>query len=134
MGKEAALVEEASRLYIQEGLTLAEIARRLPVAQRTLERWSTHYEWPRRRRQYMASEQTLSEMVDRLKKRLALMALDENADPQKIYALCRVVAVLKPPAQAELKKIEEEEGQKQSPEELQALVAQVLETEYGIKR
>lgn len=71
-------------------------------------------------------------MLNELKKKLALRAL-EDPEPQNIYALCRIVAVLKPSAAVELKKIEEEEKRKKTPDELKKALSLTLEEVYGIK-
>ena len=120
MAKAAALIEEAGRLAVEEGLSLAEIAAvMLDVSRATLESWSAKYEWQKRRKQYLRQNHDLDEYVRRIKLRLANMLMDDELDPQACYALARGLAVLKPAAQVELRNIEkaEREAAALSPEE-----------------
>lgn len=132
MGKKAALFEEAKRLYVQEGKTLAAIFEQLNVSQQTLVKWKQEGDWETWRMNYIRSEEHLDQVLNELKKKLALKAL-EDPQPQNIYALCRIVAVLKPAAAVELRKIEEEERKKTTPEEAKKALAQTLEELYGVK-
>jgi len=135
MGKMAAYYEEAQRLFVQEGKTLSEIAQILKdVSERTLARWSSEGEWMRKRKEYLRSEEHFSQILQELKYKLAVAALSDP-NPQTIYALCRVIAVLKPSAAVELRQLEKEEaeGKRKSPEEIQRIIAETLENYYGIK-
>jgi DNA-binding XRE family transcriptional regulator len=133
MGKKAGLFEEAKRLYVQEGLTLATIAQKIQVSQQSLVKWKAEGEWENWRAKYIKSEDHFSDVLNDLKKKLVLKALEDPA-PQNIYALCRIVAVLKPSAAVELKKIEEEEKKKSSPEDMKKALDMTLEEIYGIKK
>jgi len=136
LAKMAAYYEEAERLFVQEGLSLREIARRLggEVSESTLARWSVGGDWMRKRKEYLRSEEHFAQVLQELKHKLALAAL-EDPNPQNVYALCRVIAVLKPSAAVELRQLEKEEaeGRRKSPEEIQRIIAETLESYYGIK-
>ena len=132
--RDAALIEEATRLYVQEGLTIAEIALRLPVAERTLQEWSRKYNWVKRRKQYLLQNEELQALVTKLQLRLARMLLEEDFDPQEVYALARGISVLKPSSQERLREIEklEAEGAELSAEEKIRRLAEFLRG-YGIE-
>ena len=134
MGKRAAYYEEAMRLFTQQGKTLAEIAAMLPVSTRSLAKWSTEGNWPKRRMEYLSSEQHFTDILNELKLKLALQA-QEDPDPQNIYALCRIVAVLKPAAAVELRRLEKEEKENATltAEEKLARIQEALSSVYGIQ-
>ena len=135
MGKMAAYYEEARRMFVQEGKTISEIARELKdVSERTLQRWSAEGEWAEKRKEYIIKERKLNDILEELKYKLAIVTLDDP-NPQNVYALCRIIAVLKPSAAVELRQIEKEEAEakKKSPEEVQKIVQETLENYYGVK-
>lgn len=132
MGKKAALFEEAKRLYVQEGKTLAAISEQLQVSQQSLVKWKQEGEWETWRTQYVRSEEHFDGVLNELKKKLAMKAL-EDPQPQNIYALCRIVAVLRPSAAVELRKIEEEEKNKASLEKKERTLKETLEEGFGVK-
>jgi len=131
----AAYYEEARRMFVQEGQTISEIARELKdVSERTLQRWSAEGEWAEKRKEYIIKERKLNDILEELKYKLAIVTLDDP-NPQNVYALCRIIAVLKPSAAVELRQIEKEEAEakKKSPEEVQKIVQETLENYYGVK-
>ena len=135
MAKDAALVEEATRLFVEEGLPLTEISELLPdVSERTLAAWSTKYNWSERRARYRQQNHDLDAYVSKIKLRLAEALMTEEPEPQLIYALTKGLAVLKPSAALELRKIEKEERDSStlSPEEKREKVKQAIEGVYGI--
>jgi len=135
MGKLAAYYEEAKRMFVQEGKTLSEISGELTdVSERTIQRWSSENDWPQKRKEFIVNEKKVADILKELQYKLAIAALDDP-NPQKVYALCRVIAVLKPPAALELKRLEQEEkdAQKASPEEMEKKIREMIEDIYGIK-
>lgn len=134
MAKDAALVEEATRLYVEEGLTLEEVSKAVEVSDRTVSHWSSKYGWVERRRQYRRLNRDLDELVRKIKIRLAEQLISDSIDPQMIYALARGLAVLRPAAAVELRNIEkaEKEAETLSPEEKREKVKQAIEGIYGI--
>ena len=72
--------------------------------------------------------------MEELKYKLAVATL-KDPNPQNVYALCRIIAVLKPSAAVELRQLkkEEAEARKKSPEEVQKIIQEVLENYYGVK-
>lgn len=109
--RDGPLIEAATRLYVQEGLTVEEISTRIEdVSRRTLEDWSVKFGWVARRRKYLSQENDLRAYHDKAKLRLArMLASDEEFDPQAIYALARGVAVLEPVAAIKLRELDKAE-------------------------
>jgi transposase-like protein len=131
------MIEEAARLYIQEGLTLAEVAVRLEIPQRTVESWSTKFDWGSRRKRFLSQDQELKGLFHQMKLHLArIMTSGEPIDPQDIYARTRAIAVLSPPASVQLREIEKAEAEAKdlTPEEKIERIGAVLEAVYGIPR
>ena len=116
-------------MYVDEGLSLAEVGEALPeVGARTIADWSVKYEWPKRRQAKLSQDAELSHLAEKIQLRAATEALAENPDPQRLYALCRVIAVLKPATAVLLRKLdkEEAEGQAETAEERMAKVLEIL--------
>ncbi|MDY7036744.1 MAG: hypothetical protein SV375_11360, partial [Thermodesulfobacteriota bacterium] len=76
MGKKAALFEEAQRMYVQEGATLEEISRRLDVSVTSLSIWKNEGMWQEARMRYLKSEQHFSGLMEELKSKLVIRALE----------------------------------------------------------
>jgi hypothetical protein len=136
----AALFEEAERLFVQEGLSLAEIGRRIDVTPVTMSRWKKQGDWDTRRARYLASERHFIDIMHQIKKHLAEKVLDDlqdpdadkNTIPQSIYALSRMMAAVKPYSAAELKKLEEEEKKELTPVERERIIKETIKDIYGI--
>ena len=130
------IVEEAARLYIQEGLSLREIAdgdSGFNIT--TLRRWADKYDWEKMRRRRLRKEGELEQLLSRIKLCLARMVLsednrsiDENIDSKQVYAVCRAVAVLSPPTSVLLRQMDMEENEQEddSVEDRMAKVRELL--------
>lgn len=59
MAKKQFLLADAERLYVQEQLTLEEIAGRMDVSVRSLQTWKTEHEWDRKRANFLNSRMNL---------------------------------------------------------------------------
>jgi len=133
MSKKRALYQIAKVKYVVDGLSIAEIAMEMDgeVSERTLQRWSAEHGWPEKRGQYLATEDSDRELMQQIKRKLILKAL-ETTDPQVIYALARLEAVMKPGAADRLREIEEREaaarsrGAGLSPETIEEIKRKVL--------
>lgn len=114
-------MQQAARLFVEEGRSLTEIATMLPgVSRRILEQWRSQQSWVHKRRQHVKGQEDLDELLTKLKWRLARLAFPEGqagsewpleVNPQQINALCRVIAVLSPPAQVVLRRLDQEEAE-----------------------
>ena len=128
-------IDQAARLYIREGLTLAEVSARLEIPARTMESWSSKFDWGSRRKRFLSQDQEIGDLLEKMQLKLArLMTSGEPINPQEIYAYARAISVLNPPASIQLHELEkaEAEAQELSPEEKIDKVQQVLETVYGL--
>ena len=136
MANDAALIEEAGNLYVREGRSLEHVAGETGVPPGTIRRWSVQYDWKRRRSRYLQQSNDLDAYVEKIKLRLAEELLQDAFDPQRIYGLARGLAVLKPSAQLEMKKVDqaEKEASSLSPEEQRAVIREAIEADYGISR
>ena len=130
-------INKAARLYVEEGLNPGEIARRLGrVSRQTVSRWAKEYGWAREVEEHSSGEADLEELLARIKIKLARLVfgadgqeISEDLNPQQIYALCRVVAVLSPPAAVLLRKLDraESESQGATVEERMSKVVELLQ-------
>lgn len=94
-----ALIEQAERMYVEQGLTVRRIAELLDgAAERTLYDWHGRYEWEAKRQAHINAEADLKVKVRRLETRLADEALKERPDPQLMHGLRNALAILRPPA------------------------------------
>ena len=111
MSKKRAYYQIAKLKHVVDGLTIAEIAMELgdEVSERTLYRWCTDHGWEEKRKQFLLAENSDRELMQQLKRKLLVKAL-ETTDPQVIYALARLEAVMKPSAAEKLREIEEREA------------------------
>ena len=122
---------------MQERLNPGEIARHLGcVSRTTVSRWVRDFGWVRNAENRDSGEADLEQLVDRIKLRLARLVFGEDGqeissdlNPQQIYALCRVVAVLSPPASVLLRKLDREEAESQhaTVEERMSRVVELLQ-------
>lgn len=139
MAKKVRFFEEAQQMYVQEGLTLAEISRRLDVSKTSLSYWKRDGDWGNARTKYLSSERHFADLMNQIKYNLAKKLLEElqdsekAANPQNIYSLATLIRALKPYSAIEIKKMEEERKRELTPEERQQIIDEALESIYGIK-
>jgi len=132
MSKKRALYQIAKVKFVVDGLSLAEIAMELDgeVSERTLQRWCAEHGWAVKREAFYTSEESDRELMQQIKRKLLMKAL-ETTDPQVIYALARLEAVMKPGAAERLKEIEEREAAREraaglTPETIDEIKRKVL--------
>jgi len=81
--------EQAKELYVVDGLTLEETARRTGISVQTLKAWSSNEGWPAERRDYRQALHDIRRKTVELKHKLVQKAL-ETLDPQVVYAFSRL--------------------------------------------
>ena len=109
--RDLALMEEAARLYIQEGYTLAQVGAELGVPERTVQEWSRKYDWVRRRKRFLLQNEELEALIHKISLKLARAVLEEEFDPQGVYAMAKALSVLKPSVRERLREIEKLEAE-----------------------
>ena len=138
MGKKAALYEVAKNLYVLEGKTLEEIASQLDVSVVTLSRWKRGGSWDELRIRQRADRELFMELWQRVRlkllKRLDRM-LDETdvLDSQTMWAIKSILTSIRPPAPEVVRQLEEERKTEITADEIKKLIAEVMQTEYGIE-
>ena len=89
--KKAALYEEARALYVEQGLTLAEVGKAVGVSSTTLVGWKKDGDWEADRRAYRVERACLRDVLRKIVRKLAEHVLADlekgECDPQRIHAL-----------------------------------------------
>lgn len=98
--KKQMLAESAANLYIEKFMTLDNIAQRLNVNERTLRRWKSADKWDEKRSEYLKSNTTFHEDLynfgrDLLKSIKTDMDNGEKVEPARMYAVTKIISMLK---------------------------------------
>lgn len=98
--KKQLLAESAAKLYIEKLMTLENIAQRLNVNERTLRRWKAADKWDEKRSEYLKSNTTFHEDLynfgrDLLKSIKTDMDNGEKVEPARMYAVTKIISMLK---------------------------------------
>ncbi len=98
--KKQLLAESAAKLYIEKLMTLENIAQRLNVNERTLRRWKAADKWNEKRTEYLKNNTTFHEDLYKFGRNLLDsiqndMAKGEKIEPARMYAVAKVVTMLK---------------------------------------
>ena len=98
--KKQLLSETAEKLYIEKFMTLESIARQLNVNERTLRRWKADDNWDKKRSEYLKSNTTFHEDLynfgrDLLKSIKTDMDNGEKVEPARMYAVTKIISMLK---------------------------------------
>ena len=94
--KNAALYEEAKRLYVTEGFSIDAIVELLKdkVARKTLFNWKTANNWDDQRRAYQQENEDLQKEIKEIA-RIAIKEAKANPTPHNIYAVVKALSALK---------------------------------------
>ena len=84
------LREEAEELYIIEGLTYDDAAKKTGISVQTLKKWGAAEGWADRRREYRGTRRQIEEKTNKLRIKLIDDALGGTVDAQAVYAFARV--------------------------------------------
>jgi transposase len=84
--------ERAEELYVVDGLTFDQVAQETGVSVTQLKNWSGAEGWREKREEYRVNKQSVRSTVAKLRKQLALDALN-TSDPQKVFAFIRLEAL-----------------------------------------
>jgi len=99
MAKKHLYFNEAERLYIVEQCTIAEIASRLNLGEKTVRLWKEEGDWDSKRKQFLAERQSLAEELFVFARKLARSIMDdwdkgEKVDQGRLYALARLLPMI----------------------------------------
>ncbi len=127
---------EAERLYVQEQLTLAEIASRLDISERTARDWCHQENWKEKRRQHEHAKRGFVAELYGLARSLARSVrrdLDAGMEvsQSRMYGAIRLAGLLVPDAAIEKEYREQETGGEKaeavkSTDDLRAILKDVL--------
>ncbi|MFZ5986916.1 MAG: terminase gpP N-terminus-related DNA-binding protein [Bacillota bacterium] len=94
--KNAALYEEAKRLYVTEGFSIDAIVELLKdkVARKTLYNWKTANNWDNQRKAYQQENENLQKEIKEIA-RIAIKEAKVNPTPHNIYAVVKALSALK---------------------------------------
>lgn len=94
--KNAALYEEAKRLYVIEGFSVDAIVELLKnkVARKTLYNWKTTNNWDDQRKAYQQENEDLQKEIKDIA-RIAIKEAKANPTPHNIYAVVKALSALK---------------------------------------
>ena len=98
--KKQLLSETAEKFYIEKFMTLESIARQLNVNERTLRRWKADDNWDEKRSEDLKSNTTFHEDLynfgrDLLKSIKTDMDNGEKVEPARMYAITKIISMLK---------------------------------------
>jgi len=99
MAKKAQYFNEAERLYVVEQCTIAEIASRLRLGEKTVRNWKDEGDWETKRLQYVRSKQTFHEELYEFARKLMNsinedMEAGEKVETGRLYTLTRLLPML----------------------------------------
>lgn len=99
MAKKALYFEEAERHYVVDQMTIAEIASRLRLAEKTVWSWKEEGQWELKRRQHLQQKQLFHEELYVFGRKLlssimADMDSGEKVDTGRLYTLGRLLPQL----------------------------------------
>lgn len=94
--KNAALYEEAKRLYVFEGFSLDTIVELLQnkVARKTLYNWKSANNWDDQRKKYVEETVDMQKEIKEIA-RVAIREAKANPTPHNIYAVVKALSALK---------------------------------------
>lgn len=122
MAKQAIYMEEARRLYVQEGFALDTIVGMLGknVSRKTLYNWKEQYEWDKKRREYVEQTKEMHQEIRELVK-LTLQNAKADPTPKNLSAFARAISAMK--VYEGVRLLEEET----TPKERQELTKDIIE-------
>lgn len=130
MAKQAIYLEEAKRLYVQEGFSLDTIVGMLGknVSRKTLYNWKEQNEWDRKRREFIEQTKAMHEEIRELTK-LTLKNAKANPTPKNLLAFVRAISALKTYEGVKLLEDETTPGERK---ELTGDIVTKIEKELGL--
>lgn len=96
MAKQAIYIEEAKRLFVQDGFSLDAIVGMLngKVSRKTLYNWKVQGEWETKRKNFLEETKDLRDEIREIAK-LTIAEAKARPTPKNLLAMCRAIAALK---------------------------------------
>ncbi|HOW51766.1 MAG TPA: hypothetical protein PLV42_06955 [bacterium] len=99
MAKKAMYAAEAERLYLVDNCTIAEIASRLRLGEKTIRIWKEEGQWDQKRAALMEQRQSLTEELYAFTRALLRSVKEDldkgvKVDPGRMYALTQLIGKL----------------------------------------
>jgi len=96
MAKQAIYMDEAKRLFVQDGFSLDAIVGMLnsKVARKTLYNWKTQGDWETKRKNYLEETKDLHDEIAEIA-RLTIKEAKARPTPKNLLAMCRAISALK---------------------------------------
>ncbi len=88
------LKEKARNIYVEDGLSLSSIEKKLGLSINTLKDWCKEEKWMEKRQARIERTISLRERLERLLEN-AISNAESNMDPQAIFAIGKLVAALR---------------------------------------
>jgi len=83
------IIFQAEAMYVEEGMTLPAIAKKLDIKSSTIRGWHQRRGWFALKNEYLTSHSEVKNSLNSLARKMAVKA-DESCDPQTIYALLQI--------------------------------------------
>lgn len=98
--KKQLLADSAAKLYIENFMTLENIAKQLNVNERTLRRWKSADNWEQKRYEYIKSNTSFQEDLYNFGRNLLKsikidMDKGEKIEPSRMYTVVKIINMLK---------------------------------------
>ena len=139
MAKKHLYYEEAFNLYVHQQFTLREIAKRLPLGEKTLYRWKKEGQWEEKRAEILRKKMLLhEELYDFSRQLMESIRKDLEAgkkvDPGRMYAFARILPLIERVKRYEDEVIQEKGEGKDKPvtiDDLRKLFKQIAAEEIN---
>lgn len=92
-------MEIAERFYVLDQMQLKDIARKIEVSEKTVQRWKVKFDWENKRKQFLASKQMFHEELFVFARKIMQsiqfdMEHEEKIDPSRMFALTKMIPLV----------------------------------------
>lgn len=92
-------IEIAERFYVLDHMQLKEIAQKLGLSDKTIQRWKAKYNWDKKRKQHTATKQMFHEELFVFARKIMQsieydMENAEKIDPSRMFALTKMIPLV----------------------------------------
>lgn len=99
MAKKQAYYDQAEKMYIEQGVPLSGIAKKLEITEKTLGAWKTEGDWERKRAHYLKTKNSSNTELHKMIANLSRQVNDDieagnRPDPQLIYSISGLANIM----------------------------------------